>query len=171
RSRNPPVFPYTTLFRSRTILLDFRRKKEQLSHCLTIADVLMQEGDLSSQVQAISQQEKTKDSAVKEIEDEGVEKDTKAISLDLFLEGVSVEDIAQKRGMVVGTIYGHLIHFVGNEVEAEDLIERTKLEVLLDVLRKNEGNSASEIKMILGDDYSYPDIKLGQKVLEVALEK
>ena len=155
----------------RTILLDFRRKKEQLSHCLTIADVLMQEGDLSSQVQAISQQEKTKDSAVKEIEDEGVEKDTKAISLDLFLDGLSVEDIAQKRGMVVGTIYGHLIHFVGNEVEAEDLIERTKLEVLLDVLRKNEGKSASEIKMILGDDYSYPDIKLGQKVLEVALEK
>ena len=155
----------------RTILLDFRRKKEQLSHCLTIADVLMQEGDLSSQVQAISQQEKTKDSAVKEIEDEGVEKDTKAISLDLFLDGLGVEDIAQKRGMVVGTIYGHLIHFVGNEVEAEDLIERTKLEVLLDVLRKNEGKSASEIKMILGDDYSYPDIKLGQKVLEVALEK
>ncbi|MCC2600075.1 helix-turn-helix domain-containing protein [Sphingobacterium sp. FBM7-1] len=155
----------------RTILLDFRRKKEQLSHCLTIADVLMQEGDLSTQVQAISQQEKTKDSAVKEIEDEGVEKDTKAISLDLFLDGLGVEDIAQKRGMVVGTIYGHLIHFVGNEVEAEDLIERTKLEVLLDVLRKNEGKSASEIKMILGDDYSYPDIKLGQKVLEVALEK
>ena len=155
----------------RTILLDFRRKKEQLSHCLTIADVLMQEGDLSTQVQAISQQEKTKDSAVKEIEDEGVEKDTKAISLDLFLDGLGVEDIAQKRGMVVGTIYGHLIHFVGNEVEAEDLIERTKLEVLLDVLRKNEGKSASEIKMILGDDYSYPDIKLGQKVLEVALKK
>lgn len=155
----------------RTILLDFRRKKEQLSHCLTIADVLMQEGDLSTQVQAISQQEKTKDSAVKEIEDEGVEKDTKAISLDLFLDGLGVEDIAQKRGMVVGTIYGHLIHFVGNEVEAEDLIERTKLEVLLDVLRKHEGKSASEIKMILGDDYSYPDIKLGQKVLEVALEK
>lgn len=151
----------------RSILLDFRRKKEQLSHCLTIADILTNEGDLSQQVQTLSQHEKTKDSDIKNAEEEGVEKDTKTISLDLFLDGLSVEDIAQKRGMVAGTIYGHLIHFVGNEVEAEDLIESAKLEKLLDVLRKNEGKSSSEIKMILGDDYSYPDIKLGQKVLEV----
>jgi len=151
----------------RSILLDFRRKKEQLAHCLTIADILTNEGDLSQQVQTLSQQEKTKDSEVKEAEEEGVEKDTKTISLDLFLDGLSVDDIAQKRGMVVGTIYGHLIHFVGNEVDAEDLIDRAKLDVLLDALRKNEGKSSSEIKMILGDDYSYPDIKLGQKVLEV----
>ncbi|PRD47408.1 helix-turn-helix domain-containing protein [Sphingobacterium haloxyli] len=151
----------------RSILLDFRRKKEQLAHCLTIADILTHEGDLSQQVQTFSQQEKTKDSEIKETAEEGSEKDTKTISLDLFLDGLSVEDIAQKRNMVVGTIYGHLIHFVGNEVEAEDLIDGPKLEVLLDVLRKNEGKSSSEIKMILGDDYSYPDIKLGQKVLEV----
>src|SRR5690606_23328338 len=151
----------------RSILLDFRRKKEQLAHCLTIADILTQEGDLSVQVQKLSQRERTKDRDVKEVEEEGVEKDTKAISLDLFLDGLSVDDIAQKRGMVVGTIYGHLIHFVGNEVEAEDLIEGTKLAVLLNVLRKHEGKSSSEIKMILEDDYSYPDIKLGQKVLEV----
>src|SRR5690606_14342629 len=92
----------------RSILLDFRRKKEQLAHCLTIADILTQEGDLSVQVQKLSQRERTKDRDVKEVEEEGVEKDTKAISLDLFLDGLSVDDIAQKRGMVVGTIYGHL---------------------------------------------------------------
>lgn len=150
----------------RSILLDLRRKKEQLTHCLTIADILTNEGDLSQQVQLINQRETTKDKAIEAAEDENAVKDTKNISLDLFLDGSSVDDIAQKRGMVTGTIYGHLIHFVGKEVDAEDLIDRAKLDVLLDVLRKNDGKSSSEIKMILGDDYSYPDIKLGQKVLE-----
>src|SRR5690606_1074806 len=126
-----------------------------------------QEGDLSQQVQVLSQPEKTKDSNVKAAaDDDGIEKDTKSISLDLFWDGFNVDDIAQKRGMVAGTIYGHLIHFVGNEVEAEDLIDSSKLDNLLQVLRDNEGKSSSEIKMILGEDYSYPDIKLGQKVLE-----
>ena len=150
-----------------SILLDFRRKKEQLTHCLTIADILTREGDLSLQVEALNQQEKTTDSDIRSVADDEVEKDTKTISLDLFLDGLTVEDIAQKRGMVVGTIYGHLIHFIGNEVAPEDLIDATRLARLLDVLRKNEGKSSSEIKMILGDDFSYPDIKLGQRVLEL----
>lgn len=150
----------------RSILLDLRRKKEQLAHCLTIADVLTQDGDLTQQVQALNQYEKTKDSTVKATADEDAVKDTKEISLDLFLDGLSVDEIAQKRGMVAGTIFGHLIHFVGMQVEAEDLIDGAKLDKLLQVLREHDGKSSSEIKMILGNDFSYPDIKLGQKVLE-----
>ncbi len=150
----------------KSMLLDFRRKKEQLVHCLTIADILTQDGDLSQQVNAIHKTEKTKDNSLKDTTDEDVVKDTKSISLDMFLDGLTVEEIAAKRDMVVGTIYGHLIHFVGTEIEAEDLIDTDRLTKLLDVLRKNEGKSSSEIKMILGDDYSYPDIKLGQRVLE-----
>lgn len=150
----------------RSILLDLRRKKEQLAHCLTIADVLTQDGDLTQQVQALNQYERTKDSTVKATADEDAVKDTKEISLDLFLDGLSVDEIAQKRGMVAGTIFGHLIHFVGMQVEAEDLIDGAKLDKLLQVLREHDGKSSSEIKMILGNDFSYPDIKLGQKVLE-----
>lgn len=151
----------------RSILLDFRRKKEQLAHCLTIADILTHDGDLSRQVQTLHQQEKSKDSTVEATADEDTIKDTKIISLDLFLDGLSVEEIAQKRGMVTGTIFGHLIHFVGAQVEAEDLIDAEKLNKLLQVLREHDGKSSSEIKMILGEDFSYPDIKLGQKVLEL----
>lgn len=151
----------------KSILLDLRRKKEQLTHCLTIADILTGEGDLTAQVEHVRKKGRVKDAAVKAVEDDDKPKDTKTISLDMFLDGHSVADIAQKRGMVEGTIFGHLINFVGQEVEAEDLIEPAKLAKLLEVLRKHEGKSSSEIKMILGDDYSYPDIKLGQKVLSL----
>lgn len=151
----------------RSILLDFRRKKEQLVHCLTIAEILTQEGDLSQQVAKLSRQERAKDSGVKELEaDAEAKNDTKVISKDLFLDGLSVAEIAEKRGMVEGTIYGHLIHFIGEDVEAEDLIEKAKLTRILQVLEEHPGKSSSEIKMILGDNYSYPDIRLGQKMKE-----
>ncbi|MFD1768391.1 helix-turn-helix domain-containing protein [Sphingobacterium suaedae] len=151
----------------RSLLLDFKRKKEQLTHCLTIADILTHEGDLSQLVQAASQPEKAKDSTIKEIDEENVAKDTKAMTLDLFLDGFNIEEIAQKRNMVAGTIYGHLIHYVGAEVEATDLIEQEKLEKIVSVIRANPGKSSSELKMMLGADFDYPDIKIGQKVVEI----
>lgn len=149
----------------KSMLLDLRRKKEQLTHCLTIADILTKEGDLSGAVQEVNQKATVKDDTVKE-ESEGAVKDTKAISLDFYLDGMTIEDIAKKRDMVAGTIYGHLIHYVGTDIDAEDLVEEAKLQKILAVLRENEGKSSSEIKMILGDDVSYPEIKVGQRVLE-----
>lgn len=154
----------------RSLLLDFRRKKEQLAHCLTIADILTQEGDISQVVNQISQQEKAKDSTIKGAEDEDTVKDTKAISLDMFLDGFSIDDIAKKRDMVKGTIYGHLINYVGQEVEATDLITQEKLDKILTVIRENPDKSSSELKMLLGADFDYPDIKIGQKVLEGVAE-
>lgn len=152
----------------RSILLDVRRKKEQLAHCLTIADVLTNDGDLSKIVDKLSKVDKTKDGSVKGAQDEGETKDTKAISLDMYLDGFSISDIAIKRGMVAGTIYGHLIHYVGTEVEASDLMDKAKLDKLVEVIRSNQGKSSSELKMILGDAYDYPDIKIGQKVIELS---
>ncbi len=153
----------------RSLSLDFRRKKEQLAHCLTIADILTQEGDLSGVVDALHAKEKAKDSTIKSAQDDDAKKDTKAVSLDMFMDGLSIEEIAKKRDMVVGTIYGHLINYVGQEVDATDLIAEDKLNRILEVIRQNPEKSSSELKMILGADFDYPDIKIGQKVLELAV--
>ncbi|NQD72240.1 hypothetical protein HP439_16060, partial [Sphingobacterium shayense] len=150
----------------RSILLDVRRKKEQLMHCLTIADILTDEGDLSKIVDKFSKVDKSKDTSIKGVQEEEIVKDTKAISLDMFQDGFSISDIAAKRGMVAGTIYGHLIHYVGTEVDALDLMDQEKLNKLIEIIKENRGKSSSELKMILGEAYDYPDIKIGQKVLE-----
>lgn len=148
----------------RSLLLDFKRKHEALKHCLVIAQALTKGEDLSD---IVLKNEIVKDQALtKEGEEGEVEKDTKQISLDMYMDGMDIQQISKQRGMVEGTIYGHLIHFVGTEIDAEDLISPEKLAEILTVLKKNEGKSSSEIKMILGEAYSYPDIKLGQKVLE-----
>src|SRR5690606_33889322 len=107
------------------------------------------------------------DDSVKVADDDTTaEKDTEQITLDMYQDGMDIAQIAQKRGMVEGTVYGHLIHYVGSEIEAEELIDLNKLDRSLEVLKANEGQSSSQIKIILGEDYSYPEIKIGQKVLE-----
>lgn len=148
----------------KALLLDFRRKYEVLKHCLTIAEALTQEQvleDLPLQITTV------KDQTVKIAdEDSNEDKDTKQITLDMYQDGLDIAQIAAKRGLVEGTVYGHLIHFVGEEIDAEELIEPKKLDRILQILQANEGKSSSEIKMLLGEDYSYPEIKIGQKVLE-----
>lgn len=147
----------------KALLLDFKRKYEVLNHCLTIAKALTKDENL----EALSLQvNKVQDDSVKEVADQDEkELDTKQVTLNMYQDGLDIAQIAAKRGMVEGTVYGHLIHFVGDEIEAEELIDAAKLQRILDVLNQNIGKSSSEIKMILGEEFSYPDIKIGQKVL------
>ncbi|MGJ1350065.1 helix-turn-helix domain-containing protein [Sphingobacterium siyangense] len=153
----------------KALLLDYKRKREQLQHCLLIAETLSKREDFQTAMLDVAASVKTKEKdelAAQSADEEGPKKlDTKEISLEMFKDGMSIADIAVKRGMVAGTIYGHLINFVGTEVEATELIEQDKLDRILGVIRANPDKSSSELKMLLGADIDYPDIKIGQKVL------
>jgi Cdc6-like AAA superfamily ATPase len=153
----------------KALLLDYKRKREQLQHCLLIADTLSRREDFQTAMLDVAASVKTKEKdelAAQNADEEGPKKlDTKEISLEMFKDGMSIADIAVKRGMVAGTIYGHLINFVGAEVEATELIAQEKLDRILGVIRANPDKSSSELKMLLGADIDYPDIKIGQKVL------
>ncbi|MDR0262909.1 MAG: helix-turn-helix domain-containing protein [Sphingobacterium sp.] len=153
----------------KALLLDYKRKREQLQHCLLIAETLSKREDFQTAMLDVAASVKTKEKdelAAQSADEEGPKKlDTKEISLEMFKDGMSIADIAVKRGMVAGTIYGHLINFVGTEVEATELIEQEKLDRILGVIRANPDKSSSELKMLLGADIDYPDIKIGQKVL------
>ncbi len=148
----------------KALLLDFKRKYEVLQHCLTIAKALTKDESLEDIDLKIT---KIKDETVNSSPDVAEkEPDTKEVTLAMYQDGFDIAQIAVKRGLVEGTIYGHLIHFVGEDIDAEDLIDKRKLDRIITVIKDNEGKSSSEIKMILGDDFSYPEIKIGQKVLE-----
>lgn len=149
----------------KALLLDFKRKYEVLQHCLTIAKALTKDESLEDVALNPS---KVKDDTVSTASDTE-EKDTKQVTLSMYQDGFDIAQIAVKRGMVEGTVYGHLIHFVGEDIEADELIDKVKLAKIIQVLKANEGKSSSEIKMILGDDFSYPEIKVGQKVLETKI--
>ncbi|CAD5250364.1 Helicase [Imperialibacter sp. EC-SDR9] len=86
--------------------------------------------------------------------------DSKQTSMDLFKKGKSIADIAEERGLAFGTIEAHLIDFVKTgELSIFDLVPVEKVEKILPLVQKSENFSATPIKVQLGDDYSYNDIR------------
>ncbi len=114
----------------------------------------------------ISNQEFTRDK-VKDVLIERVsptkrkKQDTKAISLKLFKEGLSLVEIAKERGMVPSTIESHLISFIAKgELEAKALMDEEKIEVIRKVYLQNTEVGLTTLKELLGDEFSYSEIKI-----------
>jgi ATP-dependent DNA helicase RecQ len=85
--------------------------------------------------------------------------DTKRFSLDLFNEGFSIAEIAERRGLKKGTIETHLAHYIREGIlTLERLISRERAATILSAL---EGDSSlTAIKRRLGNDYRYGEIRM-----------
>ncbi len=94
---------------------------------------------------------------------------TKEISLKMFKEGKSIADIAAERGMVTGTIEGHLSSFIATgEINITDLVSREQLDIICKVMNEaEETTSLSEIKTTLGNDFSYGAIRATREWLRI----
>lgn len=88
-------------------------------------------------------------------------KDTYHYSLDMFLSGLSVSEIAESREMARSTIETHLVRFItSGEIAVEDLVPDYKIEPIREaIIRFNSGGAISPIKEFLGEDYSYGEIR------------
>lgn len=87
--------------------------------------------------------------------------DTRAVSLQLFREGKSIEEIARQRQLVASTIENHLAHFVKTgDLELSDLIHKSKIETILGAIEELGKAALSPIKAKLGDDFSYGEIRM-----------
>ncbi|MFZ4261696.1 helix-turn-helix domain-containing protein [Sphingobacterium sp. HJSM2_6] len=148
----------------KSILLDFKRKFEQLKHSLTISEALTKTSDTLSE--ELLKWNKPKDELVK-TSDEEKEKDSKQVTLDMYLDGLDIAEIAVKRSMVEGTIYGHLIPFIGIDLEAKDLVPEPLLNEIITHLLEHPEASATEIKNLMGTRVDYPAIRIAQKHLEL----
>ena len=86
---------------------------------------------------------------------------TKEASLKLFHEGLSINDIAERRNLVHTTIEGHLSHYVKEGVIPVDrLISNEKLKDILAIIEAIDSISFSAIKEKLGNEYTYGEIKI-----------
>ena len=87
--------------------------------------------------------------------------DTKKVSLDLFKEGLTTKEIAKKRELTVGTIEGHLAYFIENgELEISKIIPKKKLEKAKRIILASKHESLSELKEILGSEYSWGELRI-----------
>ncbi len=107
---------------------------------------------------------------IEEIKKEPKE-NTKAISMELFREGKTVQQIAKTREMAESTIEGHLSHFVGTgELKLNQFIDAKTARIIIDHFRANPEDGLSKAKEALGDPISYSELKFVLKHLEY-LEK
>jgi ATP-dependent DNA helicase RecQ len=88
-------------------------------------------------------------------------KDTYQVSLELFRDGVSIADIARERGIQPSTVENHIARFIATgEVQLHELVPLHKVETIRNaVLKFNDSGALSPIKELLGDDYTYGEIR------------
>lgn len=93
-------------------------------------------------------------------------KDTKEVSYELFLQGKSIEEIAKERELVSGTVAGHLEYYIHlGKVRPEQVVAADKLSKIAHYVEQNgTSQSLTVMKVALGDDVSYADIKLAMAV-------
>lgn len=94
-------------------------------------------------------------------------KNTKEISLDFFKEGLSIEEIAEKRALAASTIQGHLAHYVSEGVlEITEIMPEEKVKKGLEIIQKHTFESLNELKEIAGADFSYSELRMLLKYSE-----
>lgn len=87
---------------------------------------------------------------------------TYQFTLDLVKSGKKPTEIAKERSMTLDTIYNHLSKLVTKGlVDIEKIIEPDRIETIRKVLENlDEGISTTAIKEVLGDAFSYGEIRL-----------
>ncbi|HEY0739922.1 MAG TPA: helix-turn-helix domain-containing protein [Chryseosolibacter sp.] len=101
------------------------------------------------------------------IKDKVEKGDSQNETLALFRAGNSIYQIAEMRGLATSTIESHLATLIRTgEVEVEKVVEKSKLEKILEVLQDKDTTFLSTAKAKLGSDYSYGEIRAVVKHLE-----
>lgn len=85
---------------------------------------------------------------------------TALVSYELYLKGKTISDIAEERGLVRGTIDGHLATYVETGIiDVHDLVAKERVEKITALYNSGNTNSAA-IKEELPNDYGYGEIRL-----------
>jgi len=164
----------------RDIEMILHRKKEQLQHAVHIATGLMNGVDMNDILQMeqpevitidevkpdehIKKEERRKE---KEIKTKAKKGDTNRMSLHLFRENKTISEIATLRGLSPITIESHLVSFIPTgEIAIGELVPEEKIDTIKKAIHDHGGNFLSPIKEMLGDNFSYVEIKAVMKYLE-----
>jgi uncharacterized protein YpbB len=92
-------------------------------------------------------------------------------TLAMLQGGMRPSEIAEKRGLALSTIEGHMGLLVkAGDIDIHQCMEETKIENILSVIREIETVSMQPVKQKLGDNFSYGEIRAVMNHLQL-LEK
>jgi hypothetical protein len=162
----------------------FTRKKQQLDQSVQIVTGLIKGMDTTDLLSTLNDPQKTQVVASQGQISPGPEQgniaasggkpkkgDTHRISLELYKEGKTISDIAARRGLARTTIEGHLAAFIpSGEIDIKELVAENKIAPILSAIEEkgigNAGSTLTALKVALGDDYSFAEIRSVLKYAE-----
>lgn len=92
---------------------------------------------------------------------------TRQITLQMYQDGQSVEDIARERNLKPSTIISHLAELIeaGEAIDVSALIQPGHYEGIHEALQQVDDEALKPVKELLGDAYSYEEIRLVKALL------
>ncbi|OOQ60515.1 DNA helicase RecQ [Mucilaginibacter pedocola] len=86
--------------------------------------------------------------------------DTAKTSFILFKRGLTIEEIAHERELAITTVEGHLSYFIKTgELDVLSFVKEEKLPAIKDAIEKYGPERLTPLKDVLGEDYSYGEIR------------
>jgi len=86
--------------------------------------------------------------------------DTRLESLKLFRSGKAIAEIAAQRGLSPATIENHLAYFVqSGETDVRALVDEAKIPLIKDAVESYGAERLAPLKEVLGENYSYGEIR------------
>ncbi len=87
---------------------------------------------------------------------------TQAETYQLFQQGFTPEQIAQTRKLKIGTIMTHIAELIELEqpIDLEQFMSRDRISVIFNVISQMRSGSLTQIREVLGEEYSYSEIRL-----------
>ncbi|WP_227873543.1 DNA helicase RecQ [Aphanothece sacrum] len=83
-------------------------------------------------------------------------------TLELYQQGLSITEIAQRRGLKESTIYSHISELIemNQPIDINQFVSPDKQAIIIEALTTLQESSLTPIKTYLGDNYSYSEIRL-----------
>jgi ATP-dependent DNA helicase RecQ len=114
------------------------------------------EHNLSSKMNTKSTKEPTRE---RSIGSKGLSA-TKLETIELFLQGKSVYEIAERRDLSPQTIEGHIADGVGwGRIEITQVVSEDKIKKIAAIIKEMDTELLAPLKQILGEEISYGEIK------------
>ena len=95
---------------------------------------------------------------------------THQLTLSLYRQGLSIDEIANERNLKSNTILSHLIELVesGEALDIDRLVQPEHYVVIVDALHQVGDDLLKPVKEFLGDEYSYEEIRLVRAAIRQA---
>ena len=152
-----------------------KNKHQHLKELVMLTEGLTQQADLSELFGKISAQRKESkkkiEAEVKEIQKPKVKGESQRLSLQMFQDGKTVEEIATTRSLSPSTIEGHIVSFIGTELKLSQFMSDEKAAQIRTVIDSLKEPTLTEVKAKLGDEYSYSDVRAVQNNLKAKEKK